>query len=88
MISSAGPWDPALRRLSLSFYGTRNWGYRATSSHKAKYGVFWLPSGAAFYSFWAYLELIYDIYFNEVRIVTGRNYTGREHTRFTVRNLQ
>jgi hypothetical protein len=71
LISTAGPWDPNLRRLTMSVYGTRNWGYYDTSSEKAKFGVFWLPSGASFYSAWCWIALIYDIYFNEVCIVVG-----------------
>jgi hypothetical protein len=59
-------WDPAARKITFFTWKTQSWGYFDTNPRKDKSGLFYLPSGAAFYNGGVWIGARYDIYFNEV----------------------
>jgi hypothetical protein len=65
------PWDPTARKITLFTWKTQSWGYYDTNPRKDKSGLFYLPSGAAFYNGGVYIGARYDIYFNEVLSRSG-----------------
>lgn len=63
--STAGDWDPLQRKLHLTNYAERIWGFESTSS--VKLDCWFAFSGAAHMNFFTTFEATLDIYMNEVR---------------------
>jgi hypothetical protein len=62
---SAATYDPKLRRLIVSTFSDGIVGFEATNS--TWQGSSWSTSGAAFFNAALVVQLVYHVYFNEVR---------------------
>lgn len=62
--STAGKWDPVQRRLTITNYAPRIWGFESTSS--VKEGCWYPFTGASHANFFVTFEATLDVFMNEV----------------------